>query len=76
MTKDYIYIKLCSNDSLNLSNLKVTLINKCNKIVFDGITDNFGRVGRILIASMAIIHSCIFSPPLISSLREIIKGIL
>ena len=44
MTKDYIYIKLCSNDSLNLSNLKVKLINKCNKIVFDGITDNFGRV--------------------------------
>lgn len=44
MTNDYIYIKLCSNNSISLSNIKVKLINKCNKIVFDGKTDNFGKV--------------------------------
>ena len=38
MTNDYIYIKLCSNNSISLSNIKVKLINKCNKIVFTGKT--------------------------------------
>lgn len=27
MTNDYIYIKLCSNNSISLSNIKVKLIN-------------------------------------------------
>ena len=44
MTNDYIYIKLYSNESMNLSNLKVTLKDKCNKTVFNGITDVFGKV--------------------------------
>ena len=42
MKTDYIYIKLCSNESMNLSNLKIKLKDKCNKIVFDGMTDKFG----------------------------------
>ncbi len=41
MTSDYIYIKICSNEN---SNLRVKLKDKCNKSVFEGITDNFGRV--------------------------------
>ena len=44
MTKDYIYIKLCSNDNLSLSNLKVKITNKYNKIVFDGTTDDYGKL--------------------------------
>ncbi len=44
MTNDYIYIKLCSNVNINSSNLKVKLINKCNKIVFSGKTDRFGKI--------------------------------
>ena len=44
MTNDYIYVKLCSNVNLNLSNLKVKLINKCDKIVFSGKTDCFGKI--------------------------------
>lgn len=44
MTKDYIYIKLCSNESINSNNIKVKLKDKCNKIVFDGMTDNFGKI--------------------------------
>lgn len=44
MINDYIYIKLYSNDNLSLSNLEVILKDKCNKIVFSGITDNFGKV--------------------------------
>ncbi len=44
MTSDYIYIKLCSNERMGLSNLKIKLKDKCNKIVFDGKTDNFGKV--------------------------------
>ncbi len=44
MTSDYIYIKLCSNESMCLGNLKIKLKDKCNEIVFDGITDNFGKV--------------------------------
>ena len=39
MTNDHIYIKLCSNKSIGLSNLKIKLEDKCNEIVFDGITD-------------------------------------
>ena len=44
MTNDYIYIKLYSNVNINLSDLKVKLINKCNKIVFSGKTDCFGKI--------------------------------
>ncbi len=44
MTNDYIYIKLCSNVNLNSSNLKVKLINKCDKIVFSGKTDCFRKI--------------------------------
>ena len=44
MINDCIYIKLCSNANINSSNLKVELINKCNKIVFSGKTDCFGKI--------------------------------
>ena len=42
MTKDYIYIKFCNNWGLN--NIKIKLKNKCNKIVFDGMANYFGKV--------------------------------
>ena len=44
MANNYIYIRFCSNESICLSNLKVKMINKCNKIVFDGRIDNFGKI--------------------------------
>lgn len=44
MINDYIYIKLYSNVNINSSNLKVKLINKCDKIVFSGKTDRFGKI--------------------------------
>ncbi len=44
MINDYIYIKLYSNVNINSSNLKVKLINKCDKIAFSGKTDRFGKI--------------------------------
>ena len=44
MANNYMYIRFCSNESICLSNLKVKMINKCNKIVFDGRIDNFGKI--------------------------------
>ena len=44
MINDYIYIKLCSNENINPGNLKVRVINKCNRIVFEGRTDYFGKI--------------------------------
>ncbi len=44
MKKDYIYIKLCSNANINPSNLRVKLMNKCNKVVYDEKTDCFGKI--------------------------------
>lgn len=44
MANDYIYIKLCNKENINHYNLKVKLINKCNKIIFDGTTDCFEKV--------------------------------
>ena len=44
MMNDYIYIKLCSNKSMCLSNLKIKLIDKYNNVIFDGITDDFGKI--------------------------------
>ena len=44
MTSDYIYIKLCSNKSISLSNLKIKLKDKSNKIVFNGTIDCFGKL--------------------------------
>ena len=60
MTSDYIYIKLCSNDSICLSNLKIKLKNKCDEIVFDGITDNFGKL-KIPICSNEVYKLVIYS---------------
>ena len=31
MKNDYIYIKLCGNESIKSNNIKVKLKNKCNK---------------------------------------------
>ena len=44
MTSDYIYIKLCSNKSISLSNLKIKLKDKSNKNVFNGTIDCFGKL--------------------------------
>lgn len=44
MNKDCIYIRLCSNNNIVLSNLKVILKDICNKIVYEGITDRFGNI--------------------------------
>ena len=60
MTSDYIYIKLCSSESMCLSNLKIKLEDKCNEIVFDGITDNFGKV-KISICNNEVYKLVIYS---------------
>lgn len=60
MKNDYIYIKLCSNDNINLINLKVELINRCNKIVFNGKTDYFGKI-KIPICNNEIYKLIIYS---------------
>ena len=44
MNKDCIYIRLCSNNNIVLSNLKIILKDTCNKIVYEGITDRFGNI--------------------------------
>ena len=60
MKTDYIYIKLCSNESMNLSNLKIKLEDKCNKIVFDGMTDKFGKA-KIQICNNDVYKLVIYS---------------
>lgn len=60
MTSDYIYIKFCSNESISLSNLKLKLKNKCNEIVFEGITDNFGKI-KIPICNNEVYKLVIYS---------------
>ena len=44
MRNDYLYIRLYSNENMGLSNLKIRLKNKCNKIIFAGLTDKFRKV--------------------------------
>ncbi len=44
MNKDCIYIRLCSTNNMVLSNLKIILKDKCNKIVYEGLTDLFGKI--------------------------------
>ena len=41
MTSDYIYIKLYNDKDMSLN---VKLKDKCNKVVFEGKTDNLGRI--------------------------------
>ena len=60
MISDYIYIKLCSNESMCLGNLKIKLKDKCNEIVFEGITDNFGKV-KIPVCSNEVYKLVIYS---------------
>ena len=60
MTNDQIYIKLYSNKSISLSNLKIKLEDKCNEIVFDGITDRFGKV-KISICNNEVYKLAIYS---------------
>ena len=54
MKKDYIYIKLCGNESIKSNNIKVKLKDKCNKIVFEGMTDNFGKIKIPILAKLII----------------------
>ena len=61
MKTDYIYIKLCSNESMNLSNLKIKLKDKCNKIVFDGITDCFGKIKIPICGDNGVYNLIIYS---------------
>ena len=42
MIKEYIYIKICNG--MNLSKCSILLKDKCNRVVFEGVTDNFGRI--------------------------------
>ncbi len=60
MTNDYIYIKLCSDVNISPSNLKIELINKCNKIVFSDKTDCFGKI-KIPICDNKIYNLIIYS---------------
>ena len=60
MINDYICIKLCSNESIRLSNLNVKLKDKCDKTVFDGITDTFGKV-KIPICNNEVYKLVIYS---------------
>ena len=60
MTSNYIYIKLCSNESICLNKLKIMVKDECNKIVFDGITDNFGKV-KIPICNNKVYKLVIYS---------------
>lgn len=76
MTNDCIYIKLCSNVNLNLSNLKVKLINKCDKIVFSGKTDCFGKIkipvcNNELYRLIIYYNLSIFKIPLIAKKDEV-----
>ena len=64
MTNDYIYIKLCSNNSISLSNIKVKLINKCNKIVFTGKTGCLGKI-KIPVCNNEVYKLVIYSNLLI-----------
>ena len=76
MTNDYIYIKLYNSVNLNSSNLKVKLINKCNKIVFCGKTNYFGKI-KIPICNdevyklIVYYNLTIFKIPLIAKKDEI-----
>ena len=60
MKNDYIYIKLCGNESIKSNNIKVKLKNKCNKIVFEGMTDNFGKI-KIPICDNEVYRLIIYS---------------
>ena len=60
MTNDHINKKLSSNKSIRLSNLKIKLEDKCNEIVFDGITDRFGKV-KISICNNEVYKLVIYS---------------
>ena len=76
MTNDYIYVKLCSDVNLNLSNLKVKLINRCDKIVFSGKTDCFGKI-KIPVCNNEVYrliiyyNLSIFKIPLIAKKNEV-----
>ena len=68
MTNDYIYIKLCSNNSISLSNIKVKLINKYNKIVFTGKT---GCLGKIKMYKLVIYSNLLIVTPLIAKRNKV-----
>ena len=72
MTSDYIYIKFCSNESISLGNLKLKLKNKCNEIVFEGITDNFGKV-KIPICNNEVYKLIVYSNLSITKIPLIAK---
>ncbi len=72
MIKDYIYINLYSNGNINPCNIKVKLINKCNKIVFDGITDCFGRI-KIPICNNEVYKLIVYSNLSITKIPLIAK---
>ena len=76
MAKEYIYVKLYNNNSLSSNNVRVKLKDKCNKIVFEGMTDNFGKI-KIPICDnevyMLIVYYnlAIFKIPLIAKKDEV-----
>ena len=72
MINDYICIKLCSNESIRLSNLNVKLKDRCDKTVFDGITDTFGKV-KIPICNNEVYKLIVYSNLSITKIPLIAK---
>ena len=64
MAKDYIYVKLYNNNSLSSNNVRVKLKDKCNKIVFDGKTNYFGKI-KIPVCNNEVYKLVIYSNLLI-----------
>lgn len=74
MTKDYIYIKI--HNGMNLSKCSIILKDKCNRVIFEGVTDNFGRI-KIPICNNEVYKLIIISDsktmvvPLVAKANEI-----
>lgn len=58
MIKDYIYIKICND--INTYKNKIVLKDKYNKIVYNGVTDNVGRI-KIPIYNNEVYKLLVFS---------------
>ena len=64
MKNNYIYIKLNSNGNIYPGNLKIELVNRCNKNIFNGKTDYFGKI-KIPINNNEVYRLVIYSNLLI-----------
>ena len=64
MKKDFIYIRIC--DGMNLSNKKIILKDKCNKIVYEEIIVNLNNI------KIPIYNNDIYKLFIISGLKIIV----